>query len=122
MNEICKEKLSQLGIGHLSPDTLVGDLSVGYQQMIEIAKALLIDAKLVILDEPTAALTNKEIENLFEIINKLKLEGVSFLYVSHRMNEIFRMCDRVTVLRDGQYIGIEKIDAINEEKLVEISI
>lgn len=120
MNEICKEKLSQLGIGHLSPDTLVGDLSVGYQQMIEIAKALLIDAKLVILDEPTAALTNKEIENLFEIINKLKLEGVSFLYVSHRMNEIFRMCDRVTVLRDGQYIGVEKIDAINEEKLVEM--
>lgn len=120
MSEICKEKLSQLGIGHLSPDTLVGDLSVGYQQMIEIAKALLIDAKLVILDEPTAALTNKEIENLFEIINKLKLEGVSFLYVSHRMNEIFRMCDRVTVLRDGQYIGVEKIDAINEEKLVEM--
>lgn len=120
MNEICKEKLYQLGIGHLSPDTLVGDLSVGYQQMIEIAKALLIDAKLVILDEPTAALTNKEIENLFEIISKLKLEGVSFLYVSHRMNEIFRMCDRVTVLRDGQYIGVEKIDAINEEKLVEM--
>ena len=120
MNEICKEKLYQLGIGHLSPDTLVGDLSVGYQQMIEIAKALLIDAKLVILDEPTAALTNKEIENLFEIISKLKLEGVSFLYVSHRMNEIFRMCDRVTVLRDGQYIGVEKIDTINEEKLVEM--
>ena len=120
MNEICKEKLSQLGIGHLSPNTLVGDLSVGYQQMIEIAKALLIDAKLVILDEPTAALTNKEIENLFEIISKLKLKGVSFLYVSHRMGEIFKMCDRVTVLRDGQYIGVEKIVTINEEKLVEM--
>lgn len=120
MNEICKEKLTQLGIGHLSPETLVGDLSIGYQQMVEIAKALLIDAKLVILDEPTAALTNKEIENLFEIINRLKSEGVSFLYVSHRMNEIFRMCDRVTILRDGQYIGVERIDSITEEKLVEM--
>ena len=120
MNEICKEKLTQLGIGHLSPETLVGDLSIGYQQMVEIAKALLIDAKLVILDEPTAALTNKEIENLFEIINRLKSEGVSFLYVSHRINEIFRMCDRVTILRDGQYIGVERIDSITEEKLVEM--
>jgi len=120
MNEICKEKLTQLGIGYLSPETLVGDLSIGYQQMVEIAKALLIDAKLVILDEPTAALTNKEIENLFEIINRLKSEGVSFLYVSHRMNEIFRMCDRVTILRDGQYIGVERIDSITEEKLVEM--
>lgn len=120
MKKICQEKLSQLGIGHLSPDTLVEELSVGYQQMIEIAKALLIDAKLVILDEPTAALTNKEIENLFKIIAELKEQGVSFLYVSHRMDEIFRICDRVTVLRDGYYIGTQTIKGITEEKLVEM--
>lgn len=120
MNEICKEKLSQLGIEHLSPNILVEKLSIGYQQMIEIAKALLIDAKLVILDEPTAALTNREIENLFAVIEKLKIQGVSFLYVSHRMNEIFRICDRVSVLRDGHYIGVEEIKDINEERLVEM--
>lgn len=120
MREICVEKLKQLGIEHLSPDTLVGKLSVGYQQMVEIVKALLIEAKLVILDEPTAALTNKEIENLFHIMGELKAQGVSFLYVSHRMDEIFRISDSITVLRDGKYIGTEKTKNITEEKLVEM--
>ncbi|WP_297597597.1 sugar ABC transporter ATP-binding protein [uncultured Cetobacterium sp.] len=120
MRAICGEKLKELGIEHLSPDTLMKDLSVGYKQMIEIAKALLIDAKLIILDEPTAALTEKEIENLFKIVFKLKETGVSFLYVSHRMEEIFNICDRISILRDGSYIGTEIIKIVDQEKIVEM--
>lgn len=120
MDSICSEKLETLGIGHIKPNTLMKDLSIGYQQMVEIAKALLIDAQLIILDEPTAALTNKEIENLFKIVLELKSKGVSFLYVSHRMEEIFRMCDRITILRDGQYIGTEDLKIVSEEKVVEM--
>lgn len=120
MNEICTEKLSALGISHIHPNTLMKNLSVGYQQMIEIAKALLINAKLIILDEPTAALTSKEIENLFKIVLELKESGVSFLYVSHRMEEIFRMCDRISILRDGEYIGTEDLKIVSEEKVVEM--
>ncbi|MEG0068301.1 MAG: sugar ABC transporter ATP-binding protein [Cetobacterium sp.] len=120
MRAICSEKLKELGIEHLSPDTLMKDLSVGYQQMVEIAKALLIDAKLIILDEPTAALTEKEIENLFKIVFKLKETGVSFLYVSHRMEEIFNICDRISILRDGTYIGTEIIKTVDQEKIVEM--
>ena len=120
MRAICGEKLKELGIEHLSPDTLMKDLSVGYKQMIEIAKALLIDAKLIILDEPTAALTEKEIENLFKIVFKLKETGVSFLYVSHRMEEIFNICDRISILRDGCYIGTEIIKTVDQEKIVEM--
>ncbi|MBC2857275.1 sugar ABC transporter ATP-binding protein [Cetobacterium sp. 2A] len=120
MSKICQEKLKVLGIDHLLPNTPMKDLSVGYQQMIEIAKALLINAKLVILDEPTAALTNKEIENLFRIVFELKNQGVSFLYVSHRMEEIFRICDNITILRDGTYIGTESLKEISEEKVVEM--
>lgn len=120
MRGICSDKLKELGIEHLSPDTLMKDLSVGYQQMVEIAKALLIDAKLIILDEPTAALTEKEIENLFKIVFKLKESGVSFLYVSHRMEEIFNICDRISILRDGSYIGTEIIKTVDQEKIVEM--
>ncbi len=118
MNQTCVELLNELHLEHLSPDTLMRQLSVGYQQMIEIAKALLINARLIILDEPTAALTDKEIRTLFTIVRKLKAQGVSFLYVSHRMNEIFELSDRITVLRDGRYIGTCKTADVNEDDLV----
>ncbi len=103
-----------------SPKTLIKDLNVGSQQMIEIAKALLQNAKLIILDEPTAALTNKEIDVLFSIIKKLQKNGVSFLYVSHRMNEIFELSEKISVLRDGRYIGTANTKNISEDKLVQM--
>lgn len=102
------------------PNTLIKDLNVGSQQMIEIAKALLQDAKLIILDEPTAALTNKEIDVLFSIIRKLQKKGVSFLYVSHRMNEIFELSEKISVLRDGRYIGTADTKSISEDELVQM--
>ncbi|WP_282022775.1 sugar ABC transporter ATP-binding protein [Priestia flexa] len=83
--------------------------SVGEQQMIEIAKALMTNAKVIIMDEPTAALTDREIEKLFEVINGLRAQGVSIVYISHRMEEIFTICDRITVMRDGKTVDTTPI-------------
>ena len=77
--------------------------------MVEIAKALISDIKVIIMDEPTAALTNNETEHLFKIIKSLKQNGVSIIYISHRMEEIFELCDRITVMRDGEFIGTKNI-------------
>ena len=89
----------------IDPDTLVGELTVAKQQMVEIAKALSFESKVLIMDEPTAALNNAEIDDLFSIIRELKGHGVGMVYISHKMDELKRISDRVTVMRDGQYIG-----------------
>ncbi len=88
----------------LDPDTIVGDLSVSKQQMVEIAKALSANARILIMDEPTSALTSKEIHELFAIIRQLKNDGCGIVYISHRLEELQYIVDRVTILRDGQYI------------------
>lgn len=88
----------------INPKTLVKNLTVGYQQMIEIAKAIEQDAKILIMDEPSAPLTSAEVENMFEVVELLKKRGVSIIYISHRLEEIFRLSDRIVVLRDGEYI------------------
>jgi ribose transport system ATP-binding protein len=90
---------------NLEPHTLVCDLTVARQQMVEIAKALSFDSRVLIMDEPTAALNNAEIDDLFRIIGQLKRQGVGIVYISHKMDELKRISDRVTVMRDGQYIG-----------------
>lgn len=104
MIKLAKEKLLLLGLD-VDPNTMIKDISVGKRQLVEIAKALLMDAELIIMDEPTAALTDKEIDLLFKIIRGLKEKGVSFVYISHRMEEIFELCDEITVMRDGSFIG-----------------
>jgi ribose transport system ATP-binding protein len=104
MVKLAREKLILLGLD-VDPNTLIKDISVGKRQLVEIAKALLMDAELIIMDEPTAALTDKEIDLLFKIIRNLKEKGVSFVYISHRMEEIFDLCDEITVMRDGTFIG-----------------
>ena len=88
----------------IDPKQIVGDLPVSKQQMVEIAKALSINARILIMDEPTSALTAKEIEDLFRIIHKLKSEGCGIVYISHRLEELQHIVDRVTIMRDGQYI------------------
>ncbi|MCR4627679.1 MAG: sugar ABC transporter ATP-binding protein [Treponema sp.] len=103
MNARAKKVLDSLSID-LDPETLVGDLAVSKQQMVEIAKALSVDAKILIMDEPTSALTEKEIEELFRIINDLKATGVGIVYISHRLEELKHIVDRVTIMRDGQFI------------------
>ncbi|PHK49128.1 sugar ABC transporter ATP-binding protein [Staphylococcus edaphicus] len=101
---------------------IAGTLSVGMQQMLEISKALMQDSKVIIMDEPTAALTTSEIEVLFEQINKLKSAGVSFVYISHRMEEIFNIADRITVMRDGQSILTTKTQDTTNTAIVKAMI
>lgn len=103
MNREAQRVLDRLNVD-IDPNTLVGDLSVSKQQMVEIAKALSTNAKILIMDEPTSALTSNEIEELFKIINKLKSEGHGIVYISHRLEELAHIVDRVMILRDGQYI------------------
>lgn len=117
MNELAKKYLGQLGT-NIDVDTRLGSLSVGHQQMIEIAKSLMTDAQLIIMDEPTAALTEKEIERLFEVIRKLKSEDVSFIYISHRMEEIFEISDRVTVMRDGVSVNTYSTSEVDVNQVV----
>lgn len=104
MVERAQEQLRRLGLS-VSARTKVGSLSVAAQQQVEIAKALTLSATLLILDEPTAALGDEETDRLFEQVKRLKTEGVSFIYVSHRLAEIARICDRIEVLRDGRLVA-----------------
>ena len=114
--------LSELGFGNISPTALVDNLSVAYQQVIEICKALSRNASILVLDEPTAVLTMKEVEQLFKLLDKLREKGVSIIYISHRLEEVFRMSDRVSVMKDGHYIGTENTAEITEQKLVNMMI
>ncbi len=103
MEREAEKAFAQLNI-KIDPKTLVGDLTVGYQQMIEIAKAILQDAKVLIMDEPSAPLTTAEVESMFKVCELLRQKGVSIIYISHRLEEIYRLSDRIVVLRDGEYI------------------
>jgi ABC-type sugar transport system ATPase subunit len=113
--------LHRLGLD-LDPRALVKDLSVSRRQMVEIAKALRQDASILIMDEPTAALADEEVDKLYEIIRTLKAQGRTVLYISHRMKEIFDVADRVTVLRDGRYVGTERIDALTPDAVVRMMV
>jgi ribose transport system ATP-binding protein len=98
----------------------VAALSPGKKQLVAIAKALSIEAQLLIMDEPTAALTDEEVNHLFQVIRKLRSRGISVIYVSHRMEEVFQIADRVTVLRDGKYIGTKPLEETNYAELVQM--
>ena len=100
----------------------IGTLSIAKQQMIEIARALLSNAKIIVMDEPTSSLTSTEIEKLFEQIEKLKQNGIAVVYISHRMDEIFRIADSITVLRDGNLIGTKPASELNEEKVISMMV
>jgi ribose transport system ATP-binding protein len=113
-----REALARLGLEKIDPWTPAGTLGVGQQQLIEIARALTRDARLLILDEPTAALTDKEIESLFDNIRRLQKDGVGIIYISHRMDEIRRLADRVTVMRDGYRVGQHAAHEITPEEIV----
>ncbi|OIJ14289.1 D-xylose ABC transporter ATP-binding protein [Anaerobacillus alkalilacustris] len=121
MNQITEKKLAELGLD-VKPTERTGNLSVGKQQIIEIARALMTNADVIIMDEPTAALTDREIETLFKTINKLQEKGVAFIYISHRMEEIFSLCDRITVLRDGEYVGTKVISETSFEEVVRMMV
>lgn len=122
LNEDARRLLSELGFEDISPSTRVGTLSVACQQVVEICKCLSRNVKILILDEPTAVLTFKEIGKLFTLLRKLKSEGVSIIYISHRLEEIFELCDEITVMKDGTYVDTVKADTINKDQLISMMV
>lgn len=121
MTKRARELLDTLNV-ELNPNAIVGELSVSDKQVVEIAKAISREAKILVMDEPTAALSEEETQSLFKIIETLKAEGVAIIYISHRLKEIFRITDRVTVLRDGKKVGTVKTADTDSNKLVEMMV
>lgn len=117
INQKTEELFKELKL-NIKPTELVGNLSVGKQQMIEIAKAISFKSNILILDEPTAALTEAETKELFRIMDELKSKGVSMVYISHRMDEIFKITDRITVMRDGEFIKELKTNETNMDEVI----
>lgn len=116
-----RELFKYIGI-NIDPTVKLGTLTVGKQQMVEIAKAVSHNTKLLILDEPTAALTQTEIEELFKIMADLKAKGIGMIYISHRMDEIKRISDRVTVMRDGEYVDTVDTDKVTKDEIIQMMI
>lgn len=114
MREKTEDLLRQVGL-NVSPKRKVGDIGIGNQQLVEISKALIKEVEVLILDEPTASLTDIEIENLFRIMETLKERGISIIYISHRLDEILQMSDTITVLRDGQVIDTKPVSELDEK-------
>ena len=116
-----KALLERIGF-EADPRKLVGKLTVAEKQMVEIAKALNRDARIILMDEPSATLTKKELDALFQIIRDLKSQGIAVIYISHRMEEIFEICESVTVMRDGQIIGTRQVAEVTSDELVEMMV
>jgi ABC-type sugar transport system ATPase subunit len=110
--------LAQLGITGLDLRRKVGELSVAFQQLTEIAKALALEARLIVMDEPTSALPDEEVEHLFEIIRRLRERGLGVVFVSHRLNEVRAICDRIVVLRDGKNAGALPVNEASDDRII----
>ena len=117
MRDECRRLFAQLDVS-IDPDTRVGDLSISEQQLVEIAKALSVDGQVIIMDEPTAALSSSEVAKLLDVVRRLRDEGRSVIYVSHHLDEVFAVADRATVLRDGTYVVTLDIAETDEDELV----
>ena len=120
-NETAKY-LKGIGLDHFGPRTKLGKLSVSQQQMVEIAKGIHRGSKLIVLDEPTSAITDAEVATLFKLINELKAKGIAFIYISHKMDEIFEISDEVTVMRDGKYVDTVPTEKLTEKSLVSLMV
>ena len=121
MEEEAQKLFDKMGV-KINPSTKLGDLTVGKQQMVEIAKAVSRECRLLVLDEPTAALTLPEVEELFKIMNDLRDKGIGMIYISHRMDEINRISDRVTVMRDGEYVGTVNTCDVSKDDIVKMMV
>ncbi|MBG6570019.1 sugar ABC transporter ATP-binding protein [Pseudomonas aeruginosa] len=117
-----REAMAQVGLEALDPATLVGALGIGHQQMVEIARNLIGDCRLLILDEPTAMLTAREVDMLFEQVERLRERGVAIVYISHRLEELARISQRIAVLRDGRLVCVEPIERYDADQLVTLMV
>jgi len=117
-----KEALTQVGLGHLNPKTEVRKLSIAQQQLVEIARAVALDSQVLVLDEPTSSLTQKDIQKLFELIAKLRAKGMSIIYISHFLEEVRTACDRFTVLRDGESVGDGDVASVSDEQIIALMV
>ena len=117
MQAFCQPFLDRVGL-RINPATMVGDLHLGHQQLVAIARALSMKARIIVFDESTSSLSDEFVENLFDVIRSLREEGVACIYISHKMDEIFRICDRITVLRDGTYVDTALSSETNHAELV----
>ena len=122
MNARTSSLLEDLGITSIQPTTTVSSLSVAQQQIVEIAKAISYDARIISMDEPTAALAGPEVDLLYAIVHRLRARGTAILYVSHRLKEIFDLCDTITVLKDGRVVGTEPASAMDDAALVRMMV
>jgi len=121
LNTQARSELDRLGLS-IPVDGLVADLSLAQQQLVEIAKALAYQARLIVLDEPTSALTEREADTLFGLMRNLKAQGVTLIYISHRLEEVFELADRVAVMRDGQLVGVEQAADLTHERVVKMMV
>jgi len=121
MEKDAAELFKRIGV-KIDPSVTLGTLTVGKQQMVEIAKAVSRNARILILDEPTAALTQTEVEELFKIMRDLQAKGIGMIYISHRMDEIQRISDRITVMRDGEYVGTVDTDSVTKDDIVKMMV
>ncbi len=121
MREGCRPVLERLG-APFGPDTPVGGLSIAEQQLVEIARALHAQSKILVLDEPTTALSSRETDRLFGLVRQLRADGIALIYISHRMAEVYELADRVSVLRDGGYVGTLTRDELSAEALVKMMV
>ncbi|OBZ95596.1 D-ribose transporter ATP-binding protein [Pararhizobium polonicum] len=119
--ERAKPILQQLGAA-FAPTDQVSSLSLGERQMVEIARALAVDARIIVMDEPTTSLTSRETDRLFDVIGALKQQGIAVIYISHRMEEIYRLADRVSVLRDGNFVGTLTRSALSADSLISMMV
>ena len=118
---IAQQIFARLGVS-IDLEARCGELTVAAQQLVEIAKALIVQSTLIVMDEPTAALSPQEVEGLFKVVRELKAQGISIIYISHRLSEIFDICDRVMVLRDGEHIGTRPVTELTRDQLIEMMV
>jgi ribose transport system ATP-binding protein len=122
LREDAREAMAQVGLEAIDPDTLVGELGIGHQQMVEIARNLIGDCRVLILDEPTAMLTAREVDLLFEQIDALKARGVALVYISHRLEELARVAERIAVLRDGRLVHVDAMANLTSDQIVTLMV
>ncbi|OLU13550.1 sugar ABC transporter ATP-binding protein [Pseudomonas sp. PA1(2017)] len=122
LREMAREAMARVGLEAIDPDTPVASLGVGHQQMVEIARNLIGECRVLVLDEPTAMLTAREVDLLFEQIQRLREAGVAIVYISHRLEELTKVAQRIAVLRDGQLVAVEPIDRYSSDELVTLMV